>query len=116
MRPEDEDLAYVWDMREAAREIVACTNGVSLTDYETNGVLRRAVERMLEIIGEAAGNVSSAFRETHQDIPWSLIVGQRNVLAHNYGAIIPSRIHHVAVARVPKLLRQLDPLLPPAPE
>ena len=50
-------------------------------------MLRGAVERHLEVIGEAAGRVSIEFRKTHSEIPWSRIVGQRNVLIHEYGEI-----------------------------
>lgn len=53
MRPEERDLAYLWDMREAAREVVEFTADVSIERYAADKKLRRAVERAIEIIGEA---------------------------------------------------------------
>ena len=69
----------------------------------------------VEIIGEAARLVSSAFKRNHSEIPWQQIVSQRNVLAHEYGEINQERIWLVATRRIPELIRQLEPLLPPAP-
>ena len=43
-----------------------------------------AVFRELEIIGEAARNVSIKFRTEHFSIPWNKIMGMRNYLVHEY--------------------------------
>jgi len=43
-----------------------------------------AVERAVEIIGEAARNITEYFKQVHPEIPWAGIIGQRNVLAHKY--------------------------------
>ncbi len=40
--------------------------------------------RHLEIIGEAAANLSQATREQSPDIPWRQIIGMRNILIHGY--------------------------------
>ena len=58
MRPEEHDLAYLWDMREAAREIVAFMKGIPYAKFEKNHVVRYAAERQLMVIGEAANHVS----------------------------------------------------------
>jgi len=75
MRPEDRDLGCLWDMHTAAREVTEFIEGVSLHQYTTNKLLRRAVERQVEIIGEAAAHVSEEFRERHPEIPWRMIIG-----------------------------------------
>jgi uncharacterized protein with HEPN domain len=54
MRPEDRDAAYLWDILEAARTIEEFTAGVTQDDYLRDRKLQLAVERALEIIGEAA--------------------------------------------------------------
>jgi uncharacterized protein with HEPN domain len=43
-----------------------------------------AVFRRIEIIGEAAKNVSKKFKEAHPEIEWSKIIGMRNMLIHEY--------------------------------
>jgi uncharacterized protein with HEPN domain len=112
MRPEDRDLAYLWDMREAAREVVEFVQSADLNCFRSNKMMRRAVERQIEIIGEAARRVSAEFQTKHPEIPWKLIVGQRHVLAHDYGDIVVERIYRVAVDKIPELLRSLGPLIP----
>ena len=52
------DLAYLWDMCTAAREILEFMQGVSQAEFEKNNQLRYAVERQLMVIGEAARHVS----------------------------------------------------------
>jgi uncharacterized protein with HEPN domain len=114
MRPEERDPGYVWDMLDAARTIRSFTVDVTLEAYLHDRKLQLAVERAVEIIGEAARLVSSTFKVEHSQIPWQQIVSQRNVLAHEYGEINQERIWLVATRRIPELITQLEPLLPPA--
>jgi uncharacterized protein with HEPN domain len=85
MPRENRDAAYIWDMLDAARTIHEFTAGVSLEDYLLDRKLQLAVERAIEIIGEAARLVSPELRTQYPEIPWRQIVAQRNVLAHDYG-------------------------------
>lgn len=112
MPPENRDAAYIWDMVDAARTIQDFTAGVSLADYLRDRKLQLAVERAIEIIGEAARLVSPEFKAQHPNILWRQIVAQRNVLAHDYGEIKQDRIWLVATSRIPDLIAQLQPLLP----
>jgi len=79
-------------------------------------MLQAAVERKIEIIGEAARNVSAAFQTQHEEIPWRGIIAQRNVLAHEYGEILIDRIWRVATEHVPDLIARLERLVPPPPD
>ncbi len=115
MRPEEGDPGYLWDMREAARETIRFIAGTDPEGFVADRRLRLAVERELEIIGEAARHVSDAYKNAHPNIPWSGIIGQRNILAHEYGDIDPVLIWNVAHLRLPALVALLDLLLPPPP-
>ena len=77
-------------------------------------MLRNAVERNLEIIGEAANCISENFQSTHPQIPWRSIIGQQNILIHEYGEVKNERIWVVAMERIPELVALLKPLLPHA--
>lgn len=116
MRPEDRDAGYLWDMLDAARSVAEFVSGVRETEYVRDRKLQLAVERALEIIGEAARRVSGTLKAAHPEIPWQQIIAQRNVLAHEYGEIRQERIWLVATARIPELVRLLEPLLPPIPD
>jgi len=115
MQPETKDAAYLWDMLDAARAVQEFVTSRSFSDYVADRMLRGAVERHLEIIGEAANRVSLSFREAHAEIPWQRIVAQRNVLAHEYGEIEHALVWRVATIRIPELIQQLQRLLPPLP-
>ncbi|MDA8078621.1 MAG: DUF86 domain-containing protein [Nitrospiraceae bacterium] len=116
MRPDERDAAYLWDMMEAAKTVLDFTRDQTFDRYQQDKKLRLAVERGIEIIGEAAARVSGEFRDAHQEISWKAIIGQRNVLVHEYGEIKHERIWAVASQRIPELLRLLEPLIPPSPE
>ncbi len=111
MTPSERDAAYLWDMREAARYIVGFISGETHLTYLRDKKLQSAVERQLEIIGEAARYVSPEFRQAHPEIPWRSIVGLRNILAHEYGEVKIDRVWLVAASNIPELIRFLEPLL-----
>jgi uncharacterized protein with HEPN domain len=58
------------------------TFGVSRADFMASSEKQDAVIRRLEVIGEAANRLADDFRSHYPEIPWSGIVGLRNVLIH----------------------------------
>ncbi|MFH0963774.1 MAG: HepT-like ribonuclease domain-containing protein [Planctomycetota bacterium] len=116
MSLEERDAAYLWDIVQAAEKTARAVRGKSLRDYLADEDLRLIVERRLEIMGEAARRVSEGFRGEHGDIPWKSMIGQRNVMAHEYDEIDHERVWNVVMAGLPRLVRLLKPLVPPAPE
>ena len=87
MLPDEQAKAYLWDIREAAREIDGFMRGVKFHQFEKNKMLRYAVERQLHVIGEAANHVSPQFRKKHPEINWKRLIELRNVIAHGYGKL-----------------------------
>ena len=115
MQPEAKDAAYLWDMLDAACAVRDFVASRSFADYAADRMLRGAVERHLEIVGEAANRVSRTFREAHPEIPWQRIVAQRNVLSHEYGEIDHALVWKVATTHIPELIPGIQKLLPPPP-
>jgi uncharacterized protein with HEPN domain len=115
MRPEERDQAYLWDMLRAARDISEFTKDLRYREFTQDKRTRFAVERQLLVIGEAASHVSEMYRAQHPEKPWAGIVGQRNVLAHDYGELLVERIWLVTQRNIPSLARQLSELLPADP-
>jgi len=116
MLPEEKDAALLWDMLKAAKEIVQFVEGVKYTEFQSNKMLRYAVERQVLVIGEAAKRISVVFKNIYPQIPWTAIVGQRNILAHEYGEVLIERIWRVSTVFVPELIKLLTPLIPKPPE
>jgi len=102
-------------MLAAAREVRAFVDGVTMDAYLTDVMRQRAVERSIEIIGEAARGVSRELRESHPETEWSPIIAQRNMIAHEYAAVLPSRLWGVATSHVPVLIAWLEGVLPADP-
>jgi uncharacterized protein with HEPN domain len=74
MRPDERDAAYLWDMREYARIVRRIVGMADVSAYLADETMRLAVERALELIGEAARHVSPAFQAAHPEIPWPRII------------------------------------------
>ena len=120
MRPEERDPAYLWDKLKAAKAIVDFTKDLSLEEFlagELNMEMTRlAVERELEILGEASRRVSEPFCHEHNDIPWRQLVGLRNVISHEYDRVNYEEIFRIVRQRIPELIVLLEPLVPPPPK
>lgn len=113
MQPADRDAAYLWDMLQACKEILDFCADAEWEDFIADRKLCLAVERSLEIVGEAAGKVSEEFQGRHPAIPWRRIKGMRNILAHEYGQIDYEIIYKTVADEVPDLAAALEVLLPP---
>lgn len=110
--PVERDKAHLVDMLSAARDARMLVGDLSYDALMADVRTRLALERALEIIGEAARRVSPATREANPQIPWKGIIGTRNALAHQYGAIDYRRLHATSRDAVPTLIEALERLLP----
>lgn len=114
MALEGQDAAYLWDMLEAAKEAVEILGAMEVKTFKQDKIRCRAVERTLEIIGEAARRVSPGYQNLHPEIAWRDIIGQRNILAHEYGQIDHELLYKTIREDIPKLISTLSRLLPPS--
>jgi len=105
------ELSYLWDIQKATNEINDFMSGVKFADFEKNKVLRYAAERLLLIIGEAANHLSPQFRNKHPEIPWTIFIRFRNIIAHEYGESLVTRVWLAATESVPELHKALEKLL-----
>ena len=111
----ERDMSYLWDMRKYALEITGFMDGIVYKKFVENKMIRYAVERLLLIVGEAAGHVSKEFQEEHSEIEWAQIIGLRNILAHEYGEVKMDKIYLAATKAIPALLQKLEPFLSEKP-
>lgn len=102
MKPES--AALLWDVRRASERIGTFVEGLTESSYRDDELRKSAVERQLEILGEALKNLRSADPDTAAAIPdLARIIGMRNVLAHSYAVVDDGVVWEAAVARVPAL-------------
>lgn len=69
MLPEKDERATLVDMLEFAREVCSITEGRFRQDLDTDRMLLRALERILELLGECARRISESMRLAHPSIP-----------------------------------------------
>jgi uncharacterized protein with HEPN domain len=85
------------------------------TAYDADENLRLALIHLVQVIGEAARQVSREFTATHPEIPWENIVGMRHKVVHDYLGADEDIVWQVVTEDLPKLVQALEPLVPPAP-
>ncbi|MFO1428583.1 MAG: hypothetical protein U1F76_00350 [Candidatus Competibacteraceae bacterium] len=74
MQLETRDPAYLWDMLDAAKTVVTILSGKTKDDWDNDIVLRMAVERGIEIIGEAARRVSRTLANQYPEFPGAILL------------------------------------------
>ena len=100
------------DVRDAAEFILQVTQGKGLDDYQNDRLLRQAVERNFEIIGEAVGRLAKLDAATIASVGnYAQIIAFRNILIHGYDLIDDAQVWLVISADLPTLLAQVTALL-----
>lgn len=108
-----QDRDFLQHIQKAILELKAHTAGMTFEAYAQDTKTQRAVERNLEIVGEASKNLSEALKQTSPDVPWSSVYGARNRLVHFYFGVdqkivwdILQQDLDVLLGNVQELLRQ----------
>ncbi|MFH1672762.1 MAG: DUF86 domain-containing protein [Pseudomonadota bacterium] len=75
------------DIIEAINKIERYTNSIDFAAWQNDEKTVDAVIRNLEVIGEASSNLPIEIQEQYEDVPWGMMKGIRNILAHEYFGI-----------------------------
>ncbi|MCR1795701.1 DUF86 domain-containing protein [Leptospira sp. id769339] len=104
--------AYLQDIIESINEIEKFTSGInSKAIFVSNIEKKRAVERDIEIIGEAVKKLPDSLRNFHPEIEWKKIAGIRDILAHGYFSIDDDIIWDIIKNRLTSLKEACTDLL-----
>lgn len=101
------DRDYLADILDASRrlaEIVA----QGRDRYDRSWVVRSAVERQLEIIGEAAGRLSEDLALRRPDLPLQQARAVRNRIVHDYLGIDPDTLWRTIVTSIPEFASKIS--------
>jgi len=100
------------DIRLAAEALCRFTDGKTVADLQRDEILQAALERKLEIIGEAFVQLRAEDAATAEKFPeLRQIVGMRNRLVHGYDQLDLDVLWDATISHVPKLLEQVEKLL-----
>ena len=82
-------------------------NDKKKSDFLESKQLQDSVIRRIEIIGETIKNIPSAFKGTHENIPWKEFTGMRDILIHQYFGVDLELTWEVIKTDLPKLKKQI---------
>jgi uncharacterized protein with HEPN domain len=100
------------DIRDAGQTIIDATAGKRLDDYLNDRLLRLAVERCFEIIGEAMRRLDEHDHQTASQISHiARIIAFRNILIHGYSLVKHELVWSVIQHQLPKLMNEVEALL-----
>ena len=103
---------YLYDIQRAALNVTQFTVGKSFDDYEQDVMLRAAVERQFEIIGEALAQLAKLDRIVAERISeHSRVIAFRNILIHGYADVDDLLVWDIVQTKLPVLRREVEVLL-----
>ena len=105
---EREDRVRLRYMLDASRQAIAFIQGRARKDLDGELQLTLALTRLVEIVGEAAKNVSDEERQRHPDVPWRAIAGTRDRLAHAYFDVDLDQLWRIVSGDLPALIPVLE--------
>jgi uncharacterized protein with HEPN domain len=103
-----DDRLYLRHMRDPAAKALALVGDKARAEFDADEVLRLALIYLIQIIGEAASQVSQETKETHPNIPWHSIVGMRHRVVHGYFAVDEDLVWKTLTTELEPLLRALE--------
>ncbi|MBV8547164.1 MAG: DUF86 domain-containing protein [Acidobacteria bacterium] len=104
-------------MLTAAKRVRGYAAGLTRAMFDASDRDQDAIVRRLEVIGEAARQVSKAFQQEHPEIPWPTIIGMRHRLAHDYRNVDFDVVWETVQQKIPALIVELERfVIPDTPE
>ena len=95
--------ARLLHIRDEIEGVGAIVRGLSFAQYRSSYMHRRAVERAVQIVSEAAKALPPDYLARYPDAPWISIVGIGNVLRHEYQRLEDKQLWEIATVHLSKL-------------
>jgi uncharacterized protein with HEPN domain len=95
--------ARLLHIRDEIEGVAAIVRGLSFAQYQGSYMHRRAVERAVQIVSEAAKALPPDLLAKYPEAPWSAIVGIGNILRHEYQRLDDKQLWEIATVHLPRL-------------
>jgi uncharacterized protein with HEPN domain len=103
---------YLYDIQQACRLILDFTQGQTFTAYQSNPMMKSAVERQFITVGKVLNKaVQKAPSLTEQVSDVRKIIDFRNILTHGYTNVSDAVVWDILATNLPKLVQEVDSLL-----
>ena len=106
----DRDQLYVVHIAEAIERIRRFT-AAGRAEFMADDMIQSAVVRQIEIIGEAARNLSGELKSDEQSVPWRKIIGTRDRLIHGYSEVNLDAVWAIVERDLTELDREVKRIL-----
>jgi uncharacterized protein with HEPN domain len=101
------DQEFLSDIREAIQRISTYLAGIDYETFVKDTKTQDAVIRNMEILGEAAKNLSEDFRAAHPGVPWKKMAGSRDRLVHHYFGVNLDIVWQIVSTELSKVNEQI---------
>ncbi len=102
---------FLQDIQVSLNKIFKYTNDLSYEQFVVNELVRDAVERNFEIIGEAVKHLPEDFRAKYPEVPFRQVAGMRDKLIHDYFGIDYEIVWKTIVDKLPSFSANIDKIL-----
>jgi len=103
------DIGLIFeDIIEASNRISDYLGDYSKEEFESDQKTIDAVVRNIEIIGEAVSTISLDIRRKYSEIPWTKIIGVRNIVIHRYFGVDTGTLWIIIKEQIPEFKEQIS--------
>lgn len=105
------NLELVKHINDECEFILKYTGSLNYDSFYEDKVLLKAIERCLEIIGEAAKKMDEEFVSNHPEIEWRQMAATRNIIIHNYTGVDYELVWEIVKENIPELEFQIKKII-----
>ena len=102
---------YLLHILEETNFVLTSTQNTTQEEFDNDAILKRAVVRSLEIVGEAAKKLPDDFKVQHPETDWKAMAGTRDKLIHDYFGVDYDIVWDIVINELPLLKEQLANML-----
>ena len=106
-----EPIFFLQDIKISVTKIFKYTANIDYQEFVSNDMVKDAVERNFEIIGEAVKNLPEDFRNKYPNIPFKQIAGMRDKLIHDYFGVDYEIVWKTIKDKLPQFSEDIEKLI-----
>ena len=107
----ERDTVIIKIILEHTEKIISKIKNINKTDFINNTDLQEIICFNILQIGELCNSITEDFKNAHDNIPWKMIYGMRNIIVHGYGTIDLDIVYNTSKIDIPELDKKLRKLI-----